>query len=165
MAYLLTLQPRLQLISAFGPWRQLAELVEQHEERLERETGREPLIVGEGKYRLASVLAFYRKPLELKANSANFTTSGWIFGRKGLAYPYWTSGQRWQGVDCVYVVDDDDDDILKEVQPLFESVEIVDDPRLQSLGRDKYRLAICRGLKRVPSGSSLRSGKLTDARQ
>jgi hypothetical protein len=33
-AYLLILQPRVQWISAFGPWKQLASIVEQYEDLL-----------------------------------------------------------------------------------------------------------------------------------
>lgn len=49
--YVLVLQPRVKWVSAFGPWKQLAQVVEEHEERLENESGEEPLIVADGKYR------------------------------------------------------------------------------------------------------------------
>lgn len=155
MLYLLALQPRLQGIAAFGPWQQLADLVGQHEDRLERETGREPLVIAGGKYRLASVLAFYRSPVEGASTASRYTTSRWIVsGRSGLAFPYWTTPERWLGIDCIYVTDDEDHKVVKELRPLFDSVELVDDPRLKGLGNVDYRLAICRGLRRLPASVS-----------
>lgn len=146
--YLLALQPRLRWISAFGPWQELARIVEHHEDELERESGREPLIIAEGKYRLASVLAFYRRPIEHDVDASDYTTSRWIFGGKGLGFPYWTEREHWRGRDCIYVVDDANDDILDETKTLFDSVEIVHDPRLDRLGvKGEYRIAICRGLR------------------
>ncbi len=145
-AYLLVLQPRLQLIAVFGPWEPLAQLVEEYEDRLEYETGREPLIVADGKYRLASLLAFYRTPIEHDAEAADYTTSQWILGGNGLAYPYWIRREDWYGRDCLYIENDADDDILAETAGMFDSVELVDDVRLRALGRGKYRIAVCRGL-------------------
>lgn len=145
--YLLTLQPRLQWIPAFGPWRELAGIVQQYEERLEHESGREPLIVGLGKCRLASVLAFYRMPLEKSADASQYTTSQWVLGGSGLGYEYWSDRNHWRGQNCIYVVDDADHQILPETEPLFDSVTLVNDPRLTALGRRDYRIAICRGLR------------------
>ncbi len=98
------------------------------------------------------MLAFYRSPLEAQVRAADFTTSRWIFGGKGLGYPYWTEHEQWRGRDCIYVVDDADDDILDETKVLFDSVEIVNDPRLDRLAdKGDYRIAICRGLRPLPS--------------
>lgn len=143
-AYLLVLQPRLQLIATFGPWEPLARLVEEYEDRLEDKTGREPLIVAHGKYRLASVLAFYRKSSEYDVDTADYTTSQWVFSGKGLAYRYWSRRADWRGYDCLYVVDDEDADILAETAGLFDLVEFVDDARLRAL---QYRIAVCRGFR------------------
>jgi len=153
MAYLLTLQPRLQLISAFGPWPQLARIVEDHEDQMVHDPGREPLIVADGKYRLASVLAFYRRPIEHDVDTSEYTTSQWIFGGSGLGFPYWTQRERWTGNDCIYVIDDGDDKSFSEIKPLFASVESVQDPRLDQLGRKKgqYRIAICKALRQLPT--------------
>ena len=78
--YLLVVQPRTDALEAFGPWRQLAVRVQQHADELQRQTGREPLVIADGKYRLASVLAFYRQPLELDVDASRNTTSRWILG-------------------------------------------------------------------------------------
>jgi dolichol-phosphate mannosyltransferase len=141
IGYLLILQPRLQWISAFGPWNQLAAIVEEYEDKLEQEGSDEPLIVAEGKYRLASVLAFYRQPLELEVDSASFTTSMWPFGGNGLGYPYWSDLDDWKGRNVLYV-DDSNSDLDAILRPHFREIELVSDERLLSLGGTRYRLAI-----------------------
>jgi hypothetical protein len=138
--YLLAVQPRVQWISAFGPWRELAAAVEKVEERLEAETGREPLVIASGKYRLASILAFYRTPLERDVRASDFTTSQWITGGDGIGYPYWAKPELWAGSDCVVV--DDKKDIM-EFAPHFKDFVLVEQIRL---GRTTYRIAIGRGL-------------------
>jgi dolichol-phosphate mannosyltransferase len=150
VGYLLALQPSLQWFSAFGPWARLARIVEEHEDRLEEQTGIDPLIIADGKYRLASVLAFYRKPIEPDVDTADYTTSQWILAGRGLGYPYWTHRPRWHKQDCILVVEDDDNNLLDRATEYFESVQIVNDPRLRTLGRGQYQIAIGRGLK-VPA--------------
>lgn len=141
MAYLLALQPRMGWISAFGPWRELAAIVEKDEDLLDRESGIEPLIIANGKYRLASVLAFYRTPLENHVRASQFTTSQWIVSGPGLGFAYWTERTNWIGRDCI-VVDDDGD--IEKFAPYFETFEVLDDPRLTGT---KYRIAIGRRLR------------------
>lgn len=150
LVYLVALQPRLQLFAPFGPWRELAGIVEHHEDELERATGREPLVVCDGKYRLASVMAFYRAPVEDGPRAADYTTSRWILGGEGLAYEYWTDRADWVGRDCVYVADGAKDDLLTELRPWFDSVEVVDDPRLRTMTKKGFGIAICRGLRARP---------------
>lgn len=140
-AYLVMLQPRVGWISAFGPWKELAGVVEQHEDQLERESGREPLVVADGKYRLASVLAFYRSPLEEHVRAADFTTSQWVVsGRAGLGYPYWAKEVDWTGGDVIYV--DDSNDVLNLGQ-WFERVRIVYDSK--DTYPKRYRVTIAQG--------------------
>ncbi|HPQ40325.1 MAG TPA: glycosyltransferase family 39 protein [bacterium] len=146
LLFLLGLQPRVHWISAFGPWERLAEIVEQHEDAIEEESGAEPLVIAEGKYRLASVLAFYRHPLETDINSAESTTSHWIFGETGLGFPYWIDRERWTGRDCLFV-DVDLQRMLAKIAPYFESVHVVNDPRLETLGGDAYYIAVGTGLR------------------
>lgn len=141
--YLIVLQPQTGWISAFGPWEQLAEVVEEYEDQLEKESGKEPFIVAGGKYRLASVLAFYRRPLEEGGLTADFTTSQWPFGGEGLGYPYWHSLDKLRGQDVLYV-DDNDEEIKQRLGPHFREVDFVADERLLALGRKRYRLAIGR---------------------
>jgi dolichol-phosphate mannosyltransferase len=151
MVFLLLGQPRLRWISVFGPWDELASIVETHEDRLEAETGREPLIIADGKYRLASILAFYRLPIEAAGNTAQFTTSQWIIGGEGLGFRYWMDRGTWEGADCIYVGDSSADDLQRHLSNAFDSVELVDDPRLKVLGKRGYVMAICHGLRPLPS--------------
>ena len=46
--------------------------------------GAQPLVIGADKYRMASVLAFYRMPLAGHVRASDFTTSGWILGGEGI---------------------------------------------------------------------------------
>lgn len=147
IAFLLTVQPRLHLISAFGPWRELAAVVEHFEDQIEAESGKEPLIVADGKYRLASVLAFYRSPLEENVRAADFTTSQWLLdGKEGLGFPYWASDRDWT-YDTVLYVDDDED--IHRMEKRFEHVVVVYD----SAGKypRRYQVAVCRGLRQPVS--------------
>ena len=138
--YLLVLQPRLQWISVFGPWKQLAVVVDEYEDRIERESGREPLIVADGKYRMASVLAFYRKALEGDVDASHYTTSQWIFGGTGLAYPYWARMDDWKGRDCLYVSNGKIS--IADLQSHFDEVHLVSDPRLLAARGHHWHLAI-----------------------
>jgi dolichol-phosphate mannosyltransferase len=137
--YLLVLQPHVQWISALRPWAQIAANVQTIEENLEAETGREPLVIAGGKYRLASELAFYRTPLERKIRASDFTTSQWIVHGSGLGYPYWAEEKRWTNSDCVIV---DDNNEIDKFASRFEHFEIKDEI---SYGRSRYRIAIGRG--------------------
>jgi len=139
LVYLLALEPSLHLIAAVGPWRELAALVEKVEQRLEDETGQVPLVIGEDKYRLASILAFYRTPLEHNVRASDFTTSQWIIKGRGLGYPYWAKRQLWTTNDCVIVNDAND---IERCAPYFKQFILVDQFRL---GRATYRIAIGRG--------------------
>lgn len=146
--FLLTIQPHSHLLAPFGPWRELAAVVQRYEEQAEDASGREPLIVAEGKYRLASVLAFYRSPLETRVRAADFTTSQWYLGGgSGLGYPYWADSRDWTGADIIYVDDDKD---ISEIEKRFEQVRVVYDSGSKYAKR--YRVAICRGLREAAPG-------------
>jgi len=139
LIYVLAFQPHLQLISSLRPWPELAKSVEAVEERLEKETGRKPLIIGGGKYRLASVLAFYRTPSEHSVRASDFTTSQWIAQGAGLGFPYWAKEELWNQSDCV-VIDDAND--LQKFARHFKQFELADEVRF---GKTRYQIAIGRG--------------------
>lgn len=124
LIYALAVQPRTGWIAALRPWRELAAAVEKIDARLKTETGREPLIIGVDKYRLASELAFYRTPLEGDVRASNFTTSGWILGGEGLGYFYWTKKDEWIGSDCIVV---DDQENMERFAPQFKKFEVVNE--------------------------------------
>jgi dolichol-phosphate mannosyltransferase len=148
LLYLMVVEPRLRLWRAFGPWRDLAAVVEEQEDRLERETGREPRVVGGGQYRLASVLAFYRMPNEEHTQDVPANTSSqWVFGQGGLAFEYWSERGDWTGADVIYVAEAGDR-VRARVRPWFESIEEIKDPRLAA-GRG-YQVFVGRGLRARP---------------
>jgi dolichol-phosphate mannosyltransferase len=124
LAYVLVLQPRMALVGALSPWRQIAEAVQKVDDRLKAETGHQPLVIGMDGYRMASMLAFYRKPLESKVRPSDFTTSMWILGGDGKGYPYWTKADQWIGCDCIIVSDRNN---LEKFAPRFKKLEVVDE--------------------------------------
>ena len=105
-----------------------------------------------GKYRLASVLAFYRKPLAVNnGESIQYTTSQWRMGMgDGLAYPYWAGPTSWRGADCVLVFDRAKPELVRPVRRLFDRLDVIDDPRLRHLNGG-YSMAIGRGLRDLPA--------------
>jgi dolichol-phosphate mannosyltransferase len=142
LLYVLALQPQTGLIASLRPWRELAARVETVDRRLKAETGREPLVIGADKYRLASVLAFYRTLLESEVRASDFTTSEWILsGGEGLGYPYWARADKWIGCDCI-VVDDQDD--LGKYASRFKKFEVADEFHLN---RKTYYIYIGRSLQ------------------
>lgn len=150
LAYLLVLQPRVQWLHAFGPWHDLAVIVEDQEEQLERSTQSEPLVIGDGKYRLASVIAFYRLPLEPQEEATPeaiaYTTSQWIVGGDGLGYRYWSDRSHWIGSNVIYISQEGSS--REELESWFESVRWIDNPRLKTGAG--YHVAVCRGLLNQP---------------
>jgi len=145
--YMLLIMPATGRPQVFGPWHALAMVVQRYEVQLENQTHREPLIIGRGKYRLASELAFYRAKVEKPFSSSANTTNQWILGEgDGLGFSYWLDRPQCKGRDCIYV--SDKDDVQSVVQSRFEAVQLVDDPALRELpGGVVYHLAICRGFK------------------
>ncbi len=138
MIYVLILHPRVGWVSALGPWREFAAAVQKIADRKQAETGRESLIVGADKNRLASVLAFYRTPLERDVRASDFTTSQWLIGGEGLGYPYWAKADKW--LDCNVVIVDDRNAIGKFASRL-EEFDLLDDIRLN---RKSYHIAVGR---------------------
>jgi hypothetical protein len=137
---LVMLHSRVSLFAAFGAWQELGGLVATYEKQLLAETGQKPLVIAEGKYRLASVLAFYRDP----ANVTDHTTSQWIMDGKGLGYPYWLGRDQWLGRDCIFV--SDGQDALVKTEGHFESVQLMTNVSYAYTGGRHYQVAICRGL-------------------
>jgi dolichol-phosphate mannosyltransferase len=149
--YLVAVQPHTRWISAFGPWRELAAIVEEHEDALEAQTGREPLIIASGKYRMASVMAFYRMPLEGDVAASRRTTSQWrVALGQGLAFPYWADVEAWRGADCIVVIEETRERTFEVLRTQFDSVEEINDPRVKKLDKD-FSLAIGRGLRESPT--------------
>lgn len=135
LVYVLAIQPRTGWVAALNTWPELAKAVESVEEQLEAETGREPLIIANGKYRLASELAFYRTPLEHASRASDFTTSQWILGGEGLGYPYWA--KPWKQSPIIVVADDNN---IGSFAPHFRQFTVVRELKLA--GKKKYQIAV-----------------------
>jgi dolichol-phosphate mannosyltransferase len=140
LLYALVVQPRTGWVSALGPWHELAAEVEKIEEQLEAQTGEEPLIIADGKYRLASLLAFYRTPLEHAERASDQTTSQWILRGPGLGYPYWAPTDQWQGRDCILVSDTGG---VREFARQFDDFQFVN--AFHPTGHKTYQIAIGHG--------------------
>jgi len=138
---LLAFQPRAGFIAAFRSWPKLGAAVEAVVARLKAESGREPLVIGDDGYRLPSLLAFYRMPLESDVRASDFTTSHWILGGDGFGYPFWTKKEQWIGGDCVVVSDQKD---IALFAPRFEKFDFVDECHLP---RKTYYIGVGRGLR------------------
>jgi dolichol-phosphate mannosyltransferase len=136
---------RYDISSPFGPWHALAIEVERAEDRLERESGREPLVIGCGKFELASELAFYSPAAADGDRACASTTSQWLMnGEDGIGYRYWLRREDWIGRDCIVV---GESRFLRHVtEPWFESVEICALPGIHL--SKPMALAVCRGLRR-----------------
>ncbi|MGH8558300.1 MAG: glycosyltransferase family 39 protein [Methylococcales bacterium] len=138
MIYVLILQPRVGWLAALGPWPELATAVQKIADRNQAETGRESLIVGADKNRLASVLAFYRTPLEKDVRASDFTTSQWVISGEGLAYPYWANADLWSDCNVIIV---DDRNATGRFASRLEKYNLLDDIRLN---RKSYQIAVGR---------------------
>ncbi|MCA9286183.1 MAG: glycosyltransferase family 39 protein [Phycisphaerales bacterium] len=132
-------------VRGLNDWRALAQRVDDAVGTLRSETGREPLVIGFGHYKMASLIAFYRAPLAPPARASSTTTSGWILDDIGLSFPYWTTRERWLGTDCVLV---SESPIDPASAAWFDRVEVLPSPVLANGSHSG--LAICRGLRAKP---------------
>ncbi|HWB19888.1 MAG TPA: glycosyltransferase family 39 protein [Phycisphaerales bacterium] len=142
--------PKTTLVPAVEEWQSIAQVVEEHEELLEPEKNEEPLIIADGRYRLAAPLSFYCTKIDDDERASKYITSQWLIDGEGLGFKYWSKESDWIGRNCVYLDDrggDPREELEKqdrEIARHFESVEFVDDARLSVIGRGKYRIALCR---------------------
>jgi dolichol-phosphate mannosyltransferase len=152
-AYLITTVNRASGIPGFGRWREVAVQVERYEDQLERETGREPLVICAGAYRLASVVAFYRSPMERDVPASDYTTSEWILRGHGLGFEYWIDPAAWIGKDCIFVEATDGPadtaDLERRLKRRFASVEVIGNGGIAT-GGDRHAIAVCRGFRGPP---------------
>ena len=147
VSFLIFGQPRLRGIAAFADWRQLATIVDDHVAIVRAKTGREPLVVARGTYRLASALAFYRTVSSSDVpRPSQTTTSQWVLGGEGLGFAYWIHPREVAGANCVLVVEARDK-TFDHAKKVFVSFEPIDDPRLSALPKPGYQLGVGLGLK------------------
>ena len=97
-----TLSQKMKLPSS---WRAMGVRVDQIEQRIERETGREPMIVGIDKYWIASQMSFYDDDSWDEPDSGNEheTAAAELFGRKCLMWDYWSPPDSVQSRDMLLI--------------------------------------------------------------
>lgn len=145
--FLLLIQPKTWLISAFGPWSELAAKVELIEDQIEHQNnGDEPIVVGDGAYRLASILAFYRNPIEAGHDAAIYTTNQVIISENGLGYTYWSPPPAQESTNCIFVTERTDEAMIEKLDQHFLSIDRSIPPITLANG-DSYYVFICHGLK------------------
>ncbi len=115
---------------AFGPWRQMAERVEQIERALERKTGAEPVIVGMDKYMISSEASFY----DLADRDGARNTGGpHLFGGRSLMWEYWLPRSAAVGRNLLLI----DFDRKRLADPSLEKhFERMSDVSTETLERD-----------------------------
>jgi len=108
-------------------WNGLGRHIEAVEASLEQSRGRQPIVVGLDRYRIASGLAFYRtKALEADRNEeqrkegVHFTTGRHLFDDDSLMYAFWFPPELAIGSDMILVSDDRDDLGKDSVQSCFQ---------------------------------------------
>jgi len=134
MLHVLTLAFPLQLYPARSSligWHDLADQIERIEDRIEQETGQEPMVVGMDKYGITSRLAFYRTsvlkqrgPLG-REESLNGTIGRHVVGLSSLMYQWWQLRPAVPG-SMLILVDEDPENLTKRsVERHFESLGAV----------------------------------------
>jgi dolichol-phosphate mannosyltransferase len=81
-------------------WRELGGQIDAIAERIGKETGRPPLVVGMDRYAIASELAFYAPD---RTEGVGRTSSGHLFGQVGLMYERWFPPADERGRDLLLV--------------------------------------------------------------
>ncbi len=81
-------------------WRELGGQIDAIAERIGKETGRPPLVVGMDRYAIASELAYYAPD---RTEGVGRTSSGHLFGQVGLMYERWFPPADERGRDLLLV--------------------------------------------------------------
>jgi len=139
--------PRMRLPVA---WEEMGAAIEDIEDQVKRQTGKQPLVVGMDKYFTASQLAFYRlrsmgKEHEQPWEEAVLNTSGrHLFNASSLMYAYWLPKQDQVGRTVVMVGLQSKKLQDKGVQGYFRSLGPIEEASLikhgQDAGRFYYRI-------------------------
>lgn len=107
-------------------WHDLTGQIEQIADRVERETGQEPIVVGMSQYGITAHLGFYRtRILENRAQSdrrdaLNTTAGRHLLGLSAVMYEYWQPRPVFAGSVLILVGDDQDDLTKRSTARQFE---------------------------------------------
>ncbi|MCG3149371.1 MAG: hypothetical protein PCFJNLEI_02831 [Verrucomicrobiae bacterium] len=127
-----------------GGWRELGKQVHEIEDAFECVTGERVVTIGVDKYNLAAQLGFYMQEQE-------DTVNAFMFGKKGLAYPYWTDWQKFQRLPAVLVfkrLDAETDEILSN------NFERVSEPQRLEVAAGPNRRRVVYVVTAHPKGST-----------
>ncbi|MDY6972814.1 MAG: glycosyltransferase family 39 protein [Thermodesulfobacteriota bacterium] len=146
-------------------WRYLGRQVSMIEDAIEERTGREPLVVGMDKYRIASELAFYRTKAaddlrdQLSNEGVLYTAGPHLFGKNSLMYDYWYPAHNYKNTDMILVSDKIGDLVDSHVLSHFRKAGKVEEivVRKNGLSVSRYYYRFVEGYSRlrgkVASGS------------
>lgn len=97
-------------------WRDFGRQIEEVEEQFESRTGKEPLVIGMDKYKIASGLAFYRTRADeehpglcIDKEGVLYTGGRHLFGENSLMYNYWFPEKEQKNRDVILVSRNPDD--------------------------------------------------------
>jgi len=134
-------------------WKELAVEVERIEEKVEKETGREPLVVGMDRYNIASQLAFYREdptamPGDPDEGVAHTMAGGHLFGNTSLMYEFWFPRSTLGGRTLILVSDDIDDVSRERTTVNFDRLDPVEEivVRKNGIETGRYFVRVAYGL-------------------
>ncbi len=147
--------PRPELMA---PWPRLGSLAEAAEDGYQYRSGVEPFILVDGKYKLASELAFYmRDSLYVLDDWNEIVPIETVIGG-GLNYQQWLRPERFVGRDAIFVVTEP---TSKKLSVLASCFEHVGRPRLlfsHAIGwasRQEYWVIPCRRFLGKPTPASI----------
>lgn len=109
-------------------WEELAIEVESLEERIEGDTGDEPLVVGLDKYFMTSQMAFYRTKVErdrddsARDEGVEETTGRHLFGMSSLMYEHWAPVEEFMGRTVIVLATNSEALSHDAIQSSFESL-------------------------------------------
>jgi dolichol-phosphate mannosyltransferase len=132
--------PRVFAYPHAGGWRGLAKEVEGAREKVARETGRQPFVLGMDKYNFAAELGFYlREPGEC--------INTYALGAHGIGFRYWTDLRKLEGRSAIVVLRKPSEEALVELRHHFDFVDKFTPVGLQSRGvrTRAATLVECRG--------------------
>ncbi len=136
-----------------APWAGLGEATEAAEDSFESRVGHEPFILVDGKYKLASELAFYMRDPDQSVGDWNEVIPIEAAIGGGLNYMNWHSSQELLGRDAIMIAKDLNPRKLAVLRECFSQVgepEPLYAHRSGWRGQQKYWLIACREFRGLP---------------
>jgi dolichol-phosphate mannosyltransferase len=136
--------PLLPRPDILAPWDELGEAAEVAEDAFAAQTGSEPFIIADGKYKLASELAFYMRDWPQSRDWSEIVPATIVMGG-GLNYANWHQQREFFGRNAIYITKDLKPLRLEMLRACFARVE---EPQklfshAHGLGRQQDYWVIC----------------------